>query len=122
MTTVKLFVHSGVKIHTNPGMSTGLCLLKQPSLGWVAFQVGKDPEASPLVLNFAGDHAAILRVVTEPGKRLAYRITNCLHGNDPEPATPDCDVIEGEATLDWGNGYRISFLDVTATATKGKAA
>lgn len=85
-------------------------LLKQPRLGGEKLTVSNTSVPSLSATAASGTQLALVQV--QPGKVVHYEVTPQPDA-DILPATDTCPTIEGSTIVNFGPGWRISFLENT---------
>lgn len=115
-TPVRLFAHAGAKpvpVYATQAYNVGVLMLHQPELARQLLSVDTATAIASAASLSSNPGTALLHIEAAPGKRIAYRLTNCKNGETPLDADASSAVFEGSIEVDCQVGYRISLLDVT---------
>ena len=115
-TPVRLFAHDAaapVPVYASQSYQVGVLMLKQPELARENVSVDTVVAAACGVALSASAGTAVLHMEAAPGKRIAFRLTNCKNGETPLDADASSAVFENTMEVPFGVGYRVSLLDVS---------
>jgi hypothetical protein len=116
MATVRLFAHAGlshafVANYSQQQAYHALTMFKQPYMARQKLSPSTSVVADSTADTLGVAGARVLNVQVNPGERVHYEVTP--QGQTlrvPDSSSP---IMEGNEVIDWGTGWRISFLEVT---------
>jgi hypothetical protein len=116
MATVRCFAHAGlshafVANYSQQQAYHALTMFKQPYMGRETLSPSTSVVANSTADTLGVSGSRVLNIQVTPGERVHFEVTP--QGQTLRVPDANSPIMEGNEVLEWGTGWRISFLEVT---------